>query len=56
MGNTPGVIAAAVLLTLSNEFLRPLQAYRPLLYALLLIVLMLARPQGLLNWKRAAKA
>ncbi|MBI3879094.1 MAG: branched-chain amino acid ABC transporter permease [Verrucomicrobia bacterium] len=55
MGNTPGVIAAAVLLTLSNEFLRPLQAYRPLLYALLLIVLMLARPQGLLNWKRTAK-
>jgi branched-chain amino acid transport system permease protein len=47
MGNTVGVILAAVLLTLLPEFLRPVAEYRMVLYALLLIGLMIARPQGL---------
>jgi branched-chain amino acid transport system permease protein len=55
MGNTLGVIAAAILLTLLPEFLRPLAEYRMVLYSLLLIVLMLTRPQGLFNWRRRLK-
>jgi branched-chain amino acid transport system permease protein len=55
MGNTAGVIAAAVLLTLLPEFLRSFDQYRMLLYSLLLIVLMLTRPQGLFAWKRKTK-
>ncbi len=60
MGNTSGVIAAAVLLTILPEGLRAFAAWdalphrlaeiignRMILYSLLLIVLMLARPQGL---------
>jgi branched-chain amino acid transport system permease protein len=55
MGNTAGVIAAAVLLTLLPEFLRPFEKYRMVFYSLLLIILMLTRPQGLFSWKRTSK-
>jgi branched-chain amino acid transport system permease protein len=58
MGNTGGVILAAILLTLLPEFLRAINQYRMIIYSLLLIVLMLTRPQGLFNfrnpWKRRA--
>jgi branched-chain amino acid transport system permease protein len=65
MGNTLGVILAAVLLTLLPEGLRTLAGVspslhwigesRPLLYALLLIGLMLLRPQGLFNFRKSSK-
>ncbi|HYP16485.1 MAG TPA: branched-chain amino acid ABC transporter permease [Opitutus sp.] len=51
MGNTLGVILAAVLLTLLPEVLRPVAEYRMVIYSFLLIVLMLARPQGLFNFE-----
>lgn len=51
MGNTVGVILAAVILTLLPELLRPIAEYRMIIYSLLLIVLMLVRPQGLFTWK-----
>jgi branched-chain amino acid transport system permease protein len=51
MGNTLGVVLAAILLTLLPELLRPIAEYRMVLYSFLLIVLMLARPQGLFNFK-----
>jgi branched-chain amino acid transport system permease protein len=56
MGNTPGVVIAAILLTLLPEVLRPVAGYRMILYALLIIVIMLTRPQGLLafNWRPKA--
>ena len=60
MGNTPGVILAAILLTILPEGLRTLSGWealpdwlrhiaqnRMILYSLLLIILMLTRPQGL---------
>jgi branched-chain amino acid transport system permease protein len=56
MGNTVGVILAAVLLTLLPEFLRPIADYRMMIYSLLLIILMLTRPQGLFTWKRGPVA
>jgi branched-chain amino acid transport system permease protein len=56
MGNTVGVIIAAVLLTLLPEFLRGLAGYRMMIYSLLLIVLMLTRPQGLFTPRRRALA
>jgi branched-chain amino acid transport system permease protein len=51
MGNTLGVILAAILLTLLPEVLRPIAEYRMIIYSLLLIVLMILRPQGLFNFK-----
>jgi branched-chain amino acid transport system permease protein len=51
MGNTVGVVFAAILLTLLPELLRPVAEYRMVIYSFLLIVLMLARPQGLFNFK-----
>ena len=51
MGNTLGVILAAILLTLLPEVLRPVAEYRMIIYSLLLIVLMIVRPQGLFNFK-----
>jgi branched-chain amino acid transport system permease protein len=47
MGRTVGVIIAAVLLTLLPEFLRGFAEYRMIIYSLLIIVLMITRPQGL---------
>ncbi len=57
MGNTFGVILAAILLTLLPELLRPIAEYRMIIYSFLLIVLMLVRPQGLFNfaWSRSKK-
>ena len=49
MGSTIGVTVAAGLLTVLNEFLRQAEQYRMVAFALLLIVLMIARPQGLLG-------
>lgn len=50
MGKHVGVIVAAVLLTLVTEPLRRFGEYRMILYALLIISLMIARPQGLFVW------
>lgn len=47
MGNTLGVVVAAILLTLLPELLRPIAEYRMVIYSLLLILIMLLRPQGL---------
>ncbi|PTX91781.1 branched-chain amino acid ABC transporter permease [Opitutus sp. ER46] len=52
MGNTVGVILAAILLTLLPELLRPVAEYRMVIYSFLLVVLMLVRPQGLFNFHR----
>jgi branched-chain amino acid transport system permease protein len=52
MGNTIGVILAAVLLTVLPELLRGFADYRMILYSLLIIGLMLTRPQGLFNLSR----
>lgn len=50
MGRTVGVIIAAVLLTILPEFLRGFAEYRMILYSLLIIALMLLRPQGLFTF------
>ena len=51
MGNTLGVVLAAILLTLLPELLRPIAEYRMVIYSALLIALMLVRPQGLFNFR-----
>jgi branched-chain amino acid transport system permease protein len=55
MGRTAGVIIAAILLTLLPEFLRGFADYRMIIYSLLIVVLMIARPQGLFAFGKAAK-
>jgi branched-chain amino acid transport system permease protein len=50
MGRMVGVIIAAVLLTVLTETLRQFGDFRMILYSLLIIVLMIARPQGLFIW------
>ena len=56
MGRTGGVILAAILLTLLPEFLRPFAEYRMIIYSLLIIGLMILRPQGLFGFGRAKTA
>ncbi|MDR0662943.1 MAG: branched-chain amino acid ABC transporter permease [Spirochaetaceae bacterium] len=51
MGSMTGAILAAYVLTYLQEFLRFLQDYRLLFYPLILIIVMLRRPQGLLGMK-----
>jgi branched-chain amino acid transport system permease protein len=52
MGNTTGVIIAAVLLSLMPEVFRKFGDFRMILYSALLIVLMILRPQGLFSFRR----
>jgi branched-chain amino acid transport system permease protein len=49
MGSMTGAILSAFILTYLQEFLRFLQDYRLLIYPLILIFIMLFRPQGLLG-------
>jgi len=49
MGNTAGVILAAILLTILGESLRQFGEFRMILYSLAIIVLMIVRPQGLFD-------
>ena len=48
MGNLAGVVLGASLLVAVPEIFREFQAYRMLLFGLLLMVIMVVRPQGLL--------
>jgi len=49
LGSISGSVLAAILLTLLPEVLRPVKDYRMVIYSLMLIVLMITRPQGLLG-------
>lgn len=55
MGRTVGVIIAAVILTLLPEVLRQFADYRMIIYSLMIIALMMARPQGLFTLGRKKK-
>src|SRR5439155_4012112 len=62
MGSLTGSVLAAIVLTVLPEALRPVQQYRMVLYSALLIVLMLARPQGIFGphelswpWRKPAR-
>jgi branched-chain amino acid transport system permease protein len=55
MGRTVGVIVAAILLTILPEVLRSFADYRMIIYSLMIIVLMIARPQGLFTFGRTAE-
>ncbi|WP_307797455.1 branched-chain amino acid ABC transporter ATP-binding protein/permease [Actinomadura barringtoniae] len=46
MGSRPGVVVGAVVVVALPEVLRTVQEYRGLIFALLLIVIILVRPQG----------
>lgn len=49
LGSISGAILAAIVLTLLPEVLRPIADLRMVIYSLLLIVVMLLRPQGMLG-------
>ncbi len=49
MGSLSGSVLAAIVLTLMPELLRPVKDYRMVIYSLLLIILLITRPQGLLG-------
>jgi branched-chain amino acid transport system permease protein len=49
LGSITGSILAAAVLTLALELLREFQQYRMVVYALLLVAMMLTRPQGILG-------
>ncbi len=49
MGSVSGAVFAAILLTVLPEVLRPVKDYRMVLYSLMLIILMITRPQGLMG-------
>ena len=63
LGSVSGAVIAAIILTLLPEVLRPVKEFRMVIYSLMLIVLMITRPQGLLGtreirmpWKRKRAA
>ncbi|MEG0202276.1 MAG: high-affinity branched-chain amino acid ABC transporter permease LivM, partial [Comamonas sp.] len=52
MGSQIGVIVAAILLTVLPELAREFSEYRMLIFGLVMILMMIWRPQGLLPMKR----
>lgn len=46
MGSLPGVVVGSLILVGLPELLREFAEYRPLMYGLLLVVMMLAKPEG----------
>jgi branched-chain amino acid transport system permease protein len=56
MGRTAGVILAAIILTILPELLRGVAEYRMIIYSLLIIGLMLTRPQGLFTFGKKGAA
>lgn len=49
LGNTVGSFIGAIILTVLPELLRGMSQYRQLIYGVLLVVLMMVKPQGLLG-------
>ena len=47
MGSLTGTVIAAIILTILPELLRQFSEYRLLVYSLLLVIMMIVRPQGL---------
>lgn len=54
MGSTTGAVLAAFVLTYLQEALRFLKNFRLLIYPVILIIVMLFRPQGLLGFKEVS--
>ncbi|MGD9592143.1 MAG: hypothetical protein AB7V32_06450, partial [Candidatus Berkiella sp.] len=52
MGSTIGVIIAALILTLLPELLRQFSEYRMLLFGAMMVMMMIWRPQGLIQFSR----
>ncbi|MGW0065888.1 branched-chain amino acid ABC transporter permease, partial [Streptosporangium sandarakinum] len=53
MGSIPGVVIGAIVISILPEILRDLADYRFFLFGVLLIAVMLLRPQGL--WPARSK-
>lgn len=51
LGNIAGVVLGAVILTLLPEALRDIATYRYAIYGMLLILMMIIRPQGMISLK-----
>jgi len=56
LGSISGAAIGGVFVAVSLELMRDLQEYRLVLYALLLVVIMLVRPQGLLGMRELGPA
>jgi len=52
MGNILGAVVGAAILVVLPELLRPLQAYRLLIFGVLLMVMMVVRPEGIVVSRR----
>jgi branched-chain amino acid transport system permease protein len=52
MGSIPGVMLAAIVLTVLPEFLRGFSEYRMVMFGLLMVVMMIWRPEGLIRGRR----
>lgn len=50
LGSIPGTILGATVLTVIPELIRDLMEYRMLIYGVIMVVMMLVRPQGLLGY------
>lgn len=55
LGSTTGAVIAAMFITVLNAFLQEYAAVRMIIYALILIIVMIYRPQGLLGNKELTR-
>ena len=52
MGSQTGIIIAAIVMTVLPEFAREFQEYRMLMFGLMMVLMMIWRPEGLMPMKR----
>jgi len=51
LGKFPGVLYATFIFTFLNEFLRPLEAYRPLIFGVITVLIIILMPEGITELK-----
>ncbi len=49
LGSTPGAVLGAAILVLIPEAFRGISIYRPIVYGLIMVIMMIVRPQGILG-------
>ena len=49
VGSIPGIIVGATVLTILPEALRGISTYRYAIYGILLVMMMIVRPQGMIS-------
>ena len=55
VGSVPGIVVGAIILAVLPEALRGISTYRYAIYGILLVMMMIVRPQGIISMESLKK-